>query len=393
MILLTPRRLLPKILKEELIDYPTPSNLNYLWGFGSLSGICLTLQIITGVLLAMHYTPHTEYAFTSVERIMRDIDFGWLLRYLHANGASFFFLVVYIHIARGLFFFSFCPPKHYLWITGVIIYILMIGTAFLGYVLPWGQMSFWAATVITNIITALPFGDGGESFAIWLWGGFSVDNPTLNRFFSLHYLFPFLIFALMIVHLYFLHTSGSSDPCLHSKAVDVIRFYPYFVIKDVFGLLVMFFFLGYFVFFHPNYLGHPDNYIEANPLVTPKHIVPEWYFLPFYGMLRSIPNKFAGIAVMFSALIVLIILPFIVAVNYYNEKGYTYGLWNFESIELYRFLAILFMLNFVLLGWLGGKPVEPFYVYLGLASTFFYFLFFFLVYRLFIYDKELFFDI
>ncbi len=388
MNLLTPRKFLFPLIKEELIDYPTPLSLNYLWGFGSLSGIFLVLQIITGVLLAMHYTPHTEYAFSSVERIMRDINFGWLLRYLHANGASFFFLTVYLHIARGLYYFSFATPKQYLWLTGVIIYILMIGTAFLGYVLPWGQMSFWAATVITNIITALPFGDGGESFAIWLWGGFSVDNPTLNRFFSLHYLFPFLIFALMIIHLFFLHQSGSSDPCLHAKQVDVIRFYPYFVVKDIFGLLIFFFFLGYFVFFAPNFLGHPDNYVEANPLVTPKHIVPEWYFLPFYGMLRSIPNKFAGIAVMFSALIFLLILPFFVSISNSRLFGFSYGLLLYSSILIYRKLVLIFIANFILLGWIGGQAVSTAVLFLGAVCTLVYFLFFFFVFILFVFDKQ-----
>ena len=391
MNLITPRKILFPLIKEELIDYPTPLTLNYFWGFGSLSGVSLIIQIVTGVLLAMHYTPHTDYAFSSVERIMRDINYGWLLRYLHSNGASFFFLAVYLHIARGLYYFSFAEPKQYLWLTGVIIYILMIGTAFLGYVLPWGQMSFWAATVITNIITALPFGDGGESFAIWLWGGFSVDNPTLNRFFSLHYLFPFLIFALMLIHLFFLHQSGSSDPSIHAKQIDVIRFYPYFVIKDILGLLIFLLGLSYFVFFAPNYLGHPDNYVEANPLVTPKHIVPEWYFLPFYGMLRSIPNKFAGIAVMFSALIFLLILPFFVSVANSRIFGFSYGFLNHSYISLYRKMVLIFIANFVLLGWIGGQSVSTIVLFLGGLCTFIYFLFFFVVFILFFFDKKRFF--
>ena len=384
------RKSTPKIVKEELVEYPTPLTLNYLWGFGSLSGICLFFQILTGIFLAMHYTPHAEYAFFSVERIMRDINFGWFLRYFHSNGASFFFLAIYIHMSRSLFHFSFASPKQYLWISGIIIYILMVGTAFLGYVLPWGQMSFWAATVITNIITSLPLHDGGESFAIWLWGGFSVDNPTLNRFFSLHYALPFFIVALIFVHLFFLHKIGSSDPCLYAKDADLIRFYPYFFLKDLFGFFIFFFCLCFFIFFAPNILGHPDNYIEANPLITPKHIVPEWYFLPFYGILRSIHNKFLGIVTMSLALLFLLILPFFVIVNDKN-LGYSYGLLTFRFRRIYRIVSVLFMGNFAILGWVGGQSVSENFLLLGSIGTFFYFLFFFIVFYLFRQDRNFFF--
>jgi ubiquinol-cytochrome c reductase cytochrome b subunit len=265
------------ILNNHLIDYPTPSNINYFWGFGSLAGMCLMIQIITGVCLAMHYTPHVDLAFLSIEHIMRDVRGGWLLRYTHANGASFFFIVVYTHIARGLYFSSFLYPRRLLWVTGVIIFLLMMATAVLGSVLPWGQMSFWGATVITNLFTAIPI--IGQNIASWLWGGFSIGNATLNRFFSLHYLLPFLIAGIAATHLSVLHITGSSNPLGICTKIDRVGFYPYFYTKDLFGFFLLIIIFFFFIFFNPNYLGHSDNYILADALSTPTHIVPEWYFL------------------------------------------------------------------------------------------------------------------
>jgi ubiquinol-cytochrome c reductase cytochrome b subunit len=266
------------ILNNHLIDYPTPSNINYFWGFGSLAGLCLGIQIISGILLAMHYTPHVVWAFNSVEHIMRDVNNGWLIRYIHANGASMFFITIYIHIARGLYFESY--RKIILWCTGIVIFLLIIITAFMGYVLPWGQMSFWGATVITNLATAVPI--VGVSIAKWLWGGFSIDNATLNRFFSLHYLLPFVIVGLALTHLSVLHISGSTNPLGSCSKVDRVYFYPYFVIKDSFGLLLLLLFFSFFVFFYSNILGHSDNYKRADAIVTPSHIVPEWYIIGSY---------------------------------------------------------------------------------------------------------------
>ncbi len=375
---------LNSIIKSELVDYPTPLNLNYFWGFGSLAGLFLVLQIVTGILLAMQYTPHADLAFESVERIMRDISFGWLFRYMHANGASFFFFVVYIHMFRGLWYCSFLYPRHLIWISGIIIYLLMMATAFLGYVLPWGQMSFWGATVITNIITSLPFGDGGESFAIWLWGGYSVDNPTLNRFFSLHFFLPFAIAGLVIVHLYLLHLQGSSDPLLRAKKADYISFYSYFYQKDLLGFLVIFSILIFFITYMPNVLGHSDNYIQANALVTPKHIVPEWYFLPFYGLLRAVPNKFGGIAAMFSAIIFLALLPFLASPHSFNKTSYlTSGLYSQLGIFFYKKVVAFFVGNFILLAWIGGATVTPNIAIVGEYAVIIYFLCFFLIYLIF----------
>ena len=265
------------IVNDHLVDYPTPINLNYFWGFGSLAGICLVVQIVTGVCLAMHYSPEVSLAFNSIEHIMRDVNNGWLLRYTHANGASMFLMVVYIHIGRGLYYTSYGYPRLFLWYSGVIIFILMMATAFMGYVLPWGQMSFWGATVITNLFSAIPY--IGESISFWLWGGFSVDNATLNRFFSLHYLLPFLIVSLVVIHLSLLHLEGSSNPLGVCTKIDKVGFYPYFYLKDLFGFICFLLLFSYFLFFEPNLMGHPDNYIRADALITPTHIVPEWYFL------------------------------------------------------------------------------------------------------------------
>jgi quinol-cytochrome oxidoreductase complex cytochrome b subunit len=349
---------------SHIIDYPTPINLNYLWSFGSTAGICLVIQILTGIFLAMHYTPHIDLAFNSVEHIMRDVNNGWLIRYLHANGASMFFIVVYSHIFRGLYFGSYMYPRGRLWASGVIIFLLMMATGFMGYVLPWGQMSFWGATVITNLFSAIPY--IGGSVVEWLWGGFSVDNATLNRFYSLHYLMPFVIAGLTIVHLSLLHTVGSNNPLGINTNLDSIPFYPYFYVKDLFAFFILLSMFSFFVFFYPNALGHADNYIPANPLVTPPHIVPEWYFLPFYAILRSIPDKLGGVVAMIGAILILLALPLINTSKIRSSK--------FRPIFS---IAYWFLVSdFLILGWIGQKPVESPYIEIGMAATLFYFLFF-----------------
>jgi len=348
---------------SHIIDYPTPVNLNYMWSFGSTAGLCLVIQIITGIFLAMHYTPHIDLAFSSVEHIMSDVNNGWLIRYLHANGASMFFIVVYSHIFRGLYYGSYMSPRENLWASGVVIFLLMMATAFMGYVLPWGQMSFWGATVITNLFSAVPF--IGGSIVEWLWGGFCVSNATLNRFFSLHYLMPFVIAGLAIVHLSLLHKDGSNNPLGSGTNIDTISFYPYFYTKDLFSFLILVTLFSFFVVYFPNALGHADNYIPANPLSTPAHIVPEWYFLPFYAILRSIPDKLGGVVAMIGAILILLLLPFI----------------NTSKIRSSKFRPIFsvaywfFAANFLLLGWIGQKPVESPYIEVGMFSTAFYFIF------------------
>lgn len=351
-------------LDSHIIDYPTPINLNYMWSFGSTAGICLVIQIVTGILLAMHYTPHIDLAFTSVEHIMRDVNGGWLIRYFHSNGASIFFILIYLHIFRGLYFGSYIFPRGRLWATGVIIFLLMMATAFMGYVLPWGQMSFWGATVITNLFSAIPL--LGTSIVEWLWGGFSVSNATLNRFFSLHYLMPFLIVGFVIIHLSLLHSEGSNNPLGINKNADLISFYPYFYVKDLFSLLLLLFLFIYLVTFYPNILGHADNYIPANPLSTPAHIVPEWYFLPFYAILRSIPDKLGGVSAMIGAILILFLLPIINTSKIRSSK--------FRPIFgiAYWFLFI----DFIVLGWIGQKPVESPYIEIGMGATALYFSFF-----------------
>jgi len=350
-------------IDSHIINYPTPINLNYLWSFGSSAGICLVIQIITGIFLAMHYCPHVDFAFSSVEHIMTDVRYGWLIRYVHANGASMFFIVVYCHIFRGLYFGSYIYPRGRLWASGVIIFLLMMATAFMGYVLPWGQMSFWGATVITNLFSAIPY--VGPSIVEWLWGGFSVGNATLNRFFSLHYLMPFVIVGLVIVHLALLHRVGSSNPLGINTNVETISFYPYFFVKDLFAFFILALVFSFFVFFYPNVLGHSDNYIPANPLSTPAHIVPEWYFLPFYAILRSIPDKLGGVVAMISAILVLLLLPVINTSKVRSSK--------FRPIfgVAYWFLVS----DFLILGWIGQKPVESPYIEIGMAATVFYFVF------------------
>ena len=348
---------------SHIIDYPTPINLNYLWSFGSAAGICLVIQIITGILLAMHYTPHIDLAFNSVEHIMRDVNNGWLIRYLHANGASMFFIVVYCHIFRGLYYGSYMYPREKLWISGVVIFLLMMATAFMGYVLPWGQISFWGATVITNLFSAVPF--VGNSIVEWLWGGFSVSNATLNRFFSLHYLMPFIIAGLVIIHLSLLHKDGSNNPLGINTNVQTVAVYPYFYVKDLFAFFVLILCLALIVIYYPNSLGHPDNYIPANPMSTPAHIVPEWYFLPFYAILRSIPDKLGGVVAMISAILVLMALPFM------NTSKVRSGQFRPIFGLAYWFLVS----DFLLLGWIGQKPVESPYIEVGMVATAFYFIF------------------
>jgi ubiquinol-cytochrome c reductase cytochrome b subunit len=346
----------------HIIDYPTPINLNYMWSFGSAAGIALVIQIITGIFLAMHYTPHIDFAFKSVEHIMRDVNGGWLIRYFHANGASMFFIVIYCHIFRGLYFGSYMYPRDRLWISGILIFLLMMATAFMGYVLPWGQMSFWGATVITNLFSAIPI--IGKTIVEWLWGGFSVSNATLNRFFSLHYLMPFLIAGLTLLHLSLLHKDGSNNPLGINTNIDTITFYPYFYVKDLFAFFIFLVLFSLFVFFSPNMLGHSDNYILANPLVTPPHIVPEWYFLPFYAILRSIPNKLGGVLAMFSSILILLLLPFISTSKIRSSK------FRPGFALLYWFLVS----DFILLGWIGQKPVEDPYINIGFLATVLYFL-------------------
>ena len=363
--------------QEHLIDYPTPKNLNYWWNFGSLAGITLTIMIVTGIVLAMHYTPHVDYAFESVERIMRDVNYGWLIRYVHMNGGSMFFAIVYIHIFRGLYYGSYKAPREMLWIIGIIILLTMMATAFLGYVLPWGQMSFWAATVITNMFSAFPL--IGEPIVSWLWGGFSVDNPTLNRFFSLHYLLPFVIFGLVFVHLWALHVHHSNNPLgIDTKGPqDILPFHPYYTIKDLFGLGVfMLVFLG-FVFFAPNFFVEPDNYIKANPMQTPTHIVPEWYLTPFYAILRAItfdiwfiPAKLIGVMAMFGSVLILVLVPWL---DTSKVRSARYR-------PIYKQVYWFFVIDCIVLGWVGfNSPDAMFmgavsFLRIGQVATAYYFL-------------------
>lgn len=351
-------------IDSHIISYPTPINLNYFWSFGSLAGLSLIIQIVTGIFLAMHYTPHVDYAFDSVEHIMRDVNNGWLIRYTHANGASMFFIVVYGHIFRGLYYGSYMQPRGKLWVSGVIIFLIMMATAFMGYVLPWGQMSFWGATVITNLFSAIPL--VGQSIVEWLWGGFSVGNATLNRFYSLHFTLPFVIAGLVIVHLSLLHKDGSNNPLGINDEEEFVDFYPYYYTKDLFAFFSYAFVFGVLVFYYPNALGHPDNYIPANAMVTPPHIVPEWYFLPFYAILRSIPDKLGGVVAMISAILVLLLLPVINLSEVRSSK--------FRPI--YAFFYWFLVADFILLGWIGQKPVEYPYMEVGAGATIFYFVYF-----------------
>ena len=365
-----------RLMHDLFVSYPVPRNLNYAYAFGGILSIMLVIQILTGIVLAMHYSASTALAFNSVEQTVRDVNSGWLLRYLHSNGASFFFVAVYIHMCRGLYYGSYKAPRELLWILGCVIFLLMMATGFMGYVLPWGQMSFWGATVITGFFTAFPV--VGEWIQQLLLGGFAVDNPTLNRFFSLHYLLPFMIAGVVILHVWSLHVSGQTNPTgieVKSKT-DTVAFTPYATIKDAFAMIV---FLGvflYFVFYIPNFLGHPDNYIEANPLKTPAHIVPEWYFLPFYAILRAITfnigpidSKLGGVLAMFGSIAVLFFLPWL---DTSKVRSAVYRPW-------YKLFFWLFVADALILGWLGGKPAEGSYVFMAQVATFFYFAFFLII--------------
>ena len=367
---------LPRLVYDSFVAYPVPRNLNYAYAFGGILAIMLIIQILTGIVLAMHYASSTSLAFGSVEHIVRDVNSGWMLRYLHSNGASFFFIAVYIHIFRGMYYGSYKQPRELLWILGCVIFLLMMATAFMGYVLPWGQMSFWGATVITGFFTAFPV--VGESIQQLLLGGFAVDNPTLNRFFSLHYLLPFMIFGVVLLHVWALHVTGQTNPTgIEVKSeTDTVAFTPYATVKDAFALIVFLAIYLYFVFYLPNYLGHPDNYIEANPLKTPAHIVPEWYFLPFYAILRAITfnigpidSKLGGVLAMFGSIAVLFVMPWL---DTSKVRSAVYRPW-------YKLFFWLFVANAVMLGWLGSRPAEGIYPLMSLIGTIIYFSFFLVV--------------
>ena len=357
-------------LANHLTDYPTPKNLNYWWTFGGILTFCLITQIVTGLVLAMHYIAHADMAFDSVEHIMRDVNYGWLIRYIHANGASMFFLAVYIHIFRSLFYGSYKAPREIIWIIGIIIYLLMMAAAFMGYVLPWGQMSFWGATVITNLFSAIPL--VGEGIVTWLWGGYSVDNPTLTRFFTLHYLIPFLILGLVVLHIWALHVPGNNNPVgidIKKPSKDTVPFHPYIVIKDGFALLMFMIVFAFFVFYTPNILGHADNYIEADPLVTPAHIVPEWYLLPFYAILRSVPDKLLGVVAMLSAILILAALPWL------DTSKVRSAVFR----PLYKQFYWILVADVLILGYVGAMPAEGLYLLIARVATAYYFLHFLLV--------------
>ena len=366
-------------MDAQLNQYPTPKNLNYFWNFGSLAGIVLVIMIVSGITLAMQYASTEADAFTSIERIMRDVNFGWLIRYIHVNGASMFFIVVFIHIFRGLYYGSYKAPREILWIIGVFILLAMMATAFMGYVLPWGQMSFWGATVITSLFSAIPL--VGESIVRLLWGGFVVGEPTLKRFFALHYLLPFVIVGLVFLHLWALHIHHSNNPTgveIKDEKQDTIPFHPYYTIKDMYGLGILLLIFAFFVFFAPNYFGHPDNYIPANSLITPTHIVPEWYFLPFYAILRAFTNdyviyswflqwfmsaKLAGVIAMFASILVLLLLPWLDRSRVRSAK----------YRPVYKLFFWLFVIDCIILGWVGGQPAEGTLVLIGQISTTWYF--------------------
>jgi ubiquinol-cytochrome c reductase cytochrome b subunit len=369
-----------RLMHDSAVSYPVPRNLNYFWTFGGILMFMLVAQIVTGIILAMHYTPESKMAFNSVEHIMRDVNYGWLLRYLHSNGASMFFVAVYIHIFRGLYYGSYKAPREVLWILGVVIFLLMMATAFMGYVLPWGQMSFWGATVITNLFSALPV--VGETIVTFLWGGYSVDNPTLNRFFSLHYLLPFMIFGVVILHIWALHHVGQNNPTgveVKNVQKETVPFTPYATIKDLFAMVCFIFVFSYFVFYQPNFMGHADNYIPANPAVTPAHIVPEWYFLPFYAILRAIPDKLGGVIAMFAAIAVLAFLPWL---DTSKVKSMTY-----RPVAKVMFWAFVFVC--IILGWLGAMPAEEPYVTYSQIFTALYFGYFIGLFVIGLFEKPL----
>jgi len=350
-------------IEKEYHTFPTPRNFNYFWNFGAIATVMLVLMIVTGIVLATNYTPHVTMAFDSVERIMRDVPSGWLIRYLHMTGASFFFIAVYIHIFRGMYYGSYKAPRELLWILGVIILLLMMATAFMGYVLPWGQMSFWGATVITSLFGAIPV--VGDSIVTWLWGGFAIDNPTLNRFFALHYLLPFVIVAVVALHVVALHVHGSNNPLgIDPKGPqDTVPFHPYYTMKDGFGVAVFLIIYAGFAFFAPDSLGDPANYIPANPLVTPTHIVPEWYFLPFYAILRAVPDKLGGVLAMFGSIGVLFILPWL---DTSRVRSCTFR-------PIYKWFMLVLVIDVFVLGYCGANPPEGYFVPLSQVATLYYF--------------------
>nr|BCW03778.1 cytochrome b [Hynobius setoi] len=354
-----------KIINGSFVDLPTPSSISYLWNFGSLLGICLIAQIITGLFLAMHYTADTSSAFSSVAHICRDVNYGWLVRNTHANGASFFFICIYMHIGRGLYYGSYMYKET--WNIGVILLFLVMATAFVGYVLPWGQMSFWGATVITNLLSAIPY--MGDSLVQWIWGGFSVDKATLTRFFAFHFLFPFLIAGASIIHLLFLHETGSNNPTGIYSNMDKVPFHPYFSYKDALGFLIMLTALFILSLLSPNLLGDPDNFTPANPLVTPPHIQPEWYFLFAYAILRSIPNKLGGVLALLASLIILMLIPMI---HTSKQRSLTFR-------PMTQILFWLMVSNTLILTWIGGQPVEQPYIEIGQAASTLYFSLFLII--------------
>jgi ubiquinol-cytochrome c reductase cytochrome b subunit len=354
-------------VNSYVVDSPQPANLSYAWNFGSLLATCLGIQIVTGIILAMHYTPNVDLAFVSVEHIMRDVNYGWMIRYIHANVASFFFIFVYLHIGRGLYYGSYKSPRVLPWSIGVIILVLMMGIAFLGYVLPYGQMSLWGATVITNMLSAIPW--IGQDFVQFVWGGFSVNNATLNRFFSLHYLLPFVLAALAIMHLMTLHVHGSSNPLGVSSNADKLPMHPYYLFKDLVTIFLFFLVLALFVFYMPNALGHSDNYIPANPMQTPPSIVPEWYLLPYYAILRSIPNKLLGVVGMLGSLLILLAMPIL---DTSRVRGSQFR-------PLMRFAFWVFVTDFFLLMYLGSQHAEEPYITVGAIATAVYFAWFIVV--------------
>nr|ARH53998.1 cytochrome b [Phyllobrotica quadrimaculata] len=351
-----------KIMNNALISFPSPSNISFMWNFGSMLGICLMIQIMTGLFLAMHYCPSTELAFNSVIHICRDVNFGWLMRTCHANGASFFFICMYTHIGRGMYYSSYNLIET--WMIGVSIFFLTMATAFLGYVLPWGQMSFWGATVITNLMSAIPY--MGAMLVQWIWGGFAVDNATLNRFFTFHFILPFIIFAMMIIHLLFLHQSGSNNPLGTKSNIDKIPFHPYFTFKDLLSAIFMMFILMSLTLHNPYLLGDPDNFTPANPLITPIHIQPEWYFLFAYAILRSIPNKLGGVIALIMSIAILYILPFTNNKKYLSTQFYPINKMSFWSL-----LTIV-----ILLTWIGARPVEDPFILTGQILTIIYFMYY-----------------
>jgi ubiquinol-cytochrome c reductase cytochrome b/c1 subunit len=357
------------LMQKEYAAFPTPKNFNYFWNFGALAMVNLMIMIATGVFLAMNYTPNVAMAFNSVEHIMRDVNWGWLIRYAHMNGASMFFIVVYIHTFRGLYYGSYKTPRELLWMLGVVILLLMMATAFMGYVLPWGQMSYWGATVITNLFSAIPL--VGPSIVTWLWGGFSVDNATLNRFYSLHYLLPFVIVGVVFFHVIALHITGSNNPLgIDVKSPqDTIPFHPYYTIKDSVGICIYLLVFAALVFFSPNFFASPDNYIPANPLQTPAEIVPEWYFLPFYAILRSVPNKLGGVMMMFGSIMVLFVLPWLDTSPVRSAR--------FRPI--YRQVFWLLVISVLALGAVGAHRPQGIWVVIGRVATLYYFLHFLVI--------------